>query len=164
MNYSITNFLQKRLTKDIRILEWGSGYSTIYIANMVKRVTTIESNLLWYNKLLKLTNKTTNIEMFHVPFGQGYIDIIDNISKNKKYEMIIVDGFFRVKCAQKAIQYLTDDGILLLDDSNRERYKDIFIFYKNNGFKELTFSGLKPSNIQLNYTTIFYRSKNILGI
>ena len=65
---------------------------------------------------------------------------------------------------KSAIKYLTPDGILLLDDSNRERYNDVFQFYLQNGFRELTFSGIKPNGLEIFYTTLFYRSKNVFDI
>ena len=164
MNYSIIDFLTGRLNNNIKAFEWGSGYSTIFFAKYIKEITTIENNLEWYNNLQKMFEEVSNIELHHVPYGQGYVDKIDDLSEDVKYGLIIVDGFFRVDCAKKAIEYLSEDGVLLLDDSNRERYKDIFTYYNNNGFKELTFSGLKPSNIQLNTTTIFYRSNNVFNI
>ena len=164
MNYSIIEFLDNRLGDYIKVFEWGSGYSTIFIADRVKEITTIENSLEWYNNLQHIFKDRSNIKLYHVPYGPGYIDKIDDVGDRNKYEIIIVDGFLRVDCAKKAIDYLSDNGVLIIDDSSRERYEDIFTFYKKKGFREITFSGLKPSNIQLNYTTIFYRTDNVLNI
>lgn len=60
---------------------------------------------------------------------------------------------------------MKEDGVLILDDSNRTYYHEIFNFYRKKGFKEITFSGLKPSDIEAYHTTLFYKSeKNCLGI
>jgi hypothetical protein len=54
---------------------------------------------------------------------------------------------------------LKEDGVLILDDSNRTYYHEIFNFYRKKGFKEITFSGLKPSDIE-----VYKSEKNCLGI
>ena len=59
---------------------------------------------------------------------------------------------------------LTDDGVLILDDSNREEYYEIWKFYIQKGFREITFEGLKPNGFCNEHTTIFYRDNNCLHI
>ena len=165
MNYSVVDFLSKRLNKSVNIFEYGSGYSTIYLSKLVNKVTSIEYDIDWYEKIGHKLNAISNVELLYIPMNQNYYSAIDDITPNKqKYEFIIIDGRKRVECAKKAIRYLTPDGVLLLDDSNRERYRAVFTFYLKNGFSELTFSGLKPNGLEINYTTLFYKSKNVFNI
>ncbi len=165
MNYSIMEFLNDRMNKNINIFEYGSGYSTLYFANLVKNIISIEYNEEWFNAINKKLNSITNINLVHIPFGINYVTAIENInSDNKIFELIIIDGRNRVECARISLNYLTQDGILLLDDSDRERYQEIFSIFKDNGFKEMTISGLKPNGLGIFYTTLFYRSKNVFNI
>jgi len=165
MNYSVVEFLNKRLNKSINVFEYGSGYSTIYFSKLVKKITSIEYNNEWFEKISNKLNAILNVAISYVPLNKNYSRAIEDITPNKqKYEFIIIDGRKRVECAKKAIKYLTPDGILLLDDSNRERYNEVFQFYLQNGFRELTFSGIKPNSLEIFYTTLFYRSKNIFDI
>ena len=57
-----------------------------------------------------------------------------------------------------------ETGLLLLDDSSRKEYNEGIDYARRQGFKSLTFSGLKPTGIGVDETTIFYRTQNCFGI
>ena len=83
---------------------------------------------------------------------------------SEKFHIIIVDGRDRVNCCKNSITALTDDGVIVLDDSERPQYKEAIDYLKSKGFKELPFSGISPGSFINKSTTIFYKSKNCLGI
>lgn len=57
----------------------------------------------------------------------------------QKYTIIIIDGLYREACLKKSVDYL--DGILILDDSERNENGDLKSFKKRK-FKALNFWGL----------------------
>ena len=63
-----------------------------------------------------------------------------------------------------SINYLTEKGVLICDNSDRKRYEEGFKYLKRNGFKRLEFQGHGPINIESWETSIFYREKNCLDI
>jgi len=77
---------------------------------------------------------------------------------------VIVDAEERVECVKVASQYLTEDGVIILDDSHRDYYKEAFDFAREQGFRKLDFKGQKPAGISEYWTTVFYRPDNCLGI
>lgn len=132
MNYAIIDFLNKRLNKNQSFFEFGSGYSSIYYAKKVKEVTSIEYDLEWKNKVQVLF-KNNNLENVNVHFqkiNEDYPKTIQTIYPNKKYDIVLVDGRMRVACAKEALNCLTENGIVILDDSSREKYQEIFEFYE----------------------------------
>ena len=82
--------------------------------------------------------------------------------------MILLYALFRIIYQSNkfhiALRYLTNNGVLILDNSEREKYKEIFLIYKDAGFKEITLSGIAPNGFYVYYTTIFYRLDNTLNI
>lgn len=42
MNYAFVTFITSRLSKDLKVFEYGSGYSTMYWAKFVKSITAVE--------------------------------------------------------------------------------------------------------------------------
>ena len=165
INYPVIEFLSKRLNKSINIFEYGSGYSTIYFSKLVNKITSIECDIGWFEKIDSKLNDQSNIELSYIPIDENYYRAIEEVTpKEHKYGFIIVDGRDRVKCAKLAIKYLTPEGILLLDDSGRKRYSAVFRFYTQNGFRELTISGMKPNGLGIFHTTLFYRPNNIFDI
>ena len=45
------------------------------------------------------------------------------VSTDRKFSIIIVDGRDRVNCILKSTSSLSQDGVLILDDSEREEYQ-----------------------------------------
>ncbi len=59
---------------------------------------------------------------------------------------------------------LKNGGVILLDDSQREKYIDGINYAKSKGFHALDFEGLKSTGLEMDRTTILYRDNNCLGI
>lgn len=83
---------------------------------------------------------------------------------NKKFDVIIVDGRDRVNCVKNAIKNLKESGVIVLDDSERESYKEGIDFILSHGFKKIDFCGISPGLFYKKNTTIFYKTVNCLEI
>ena len=55
--------LDELLTKDMTVLEFGAGGSTLFYSNRVKHVTSIESQKGWYKKVLDAVKGRINVEL-----------------------------------------------------------------------------------------------------
>jgi hypothetical protein len=85
-------------------------------------------------------------------------------TENKRYDIVVVDGRKRNDCAMLAINYLTEKGIIILDNSERKDYQPTKDFLKNQGFKRLDFWGIPPIVATNNCTSVFYKEGNCLEI
>ena len=64
-----------------------------------------------------------------------------------------------------SIDSIGDSGVIVLDDSERDTYKEGIKNLLDNRFKQLDFWGISPGFISYNKcTSIFYRDNNVLGI
>lgn len=166
MNYSFVEFITPRLKPNFNIFEYGSGNSSIYFAKYVNKVVSVEHNSDWF-KLIKSV-LPANASIMHVQSDTNGHYANAPLTLDRKFHMIIVDADDRTNCLFKAIDALTPDGVLLLDDSHSEAdcgdLNTIFNGLKNRGFNEITFSGIKPFSNTCYSTTIFYRQTNCLGI
>jgi hypothetical protein len=87
------------------------------------------------------------------------------VSENEiLYNIILIDGRSRLQCLAQAVHHLSDDGVIILDDSEREKYAPAFHTALLFGFKQITFYGIKPCGLKTVATTIFYKQNNCLGI
>ncbi|MEP2026668.1 MAG: FkbM family methyltransferase [Reichenbachiella sp.] len=164
MNYAAIDFLNERLNSNQSMFEYGSGYSTLFFAKRVKEVTSIEYDSSWFDFIGATLNEQKNAEVKYYGLQEGYDNAISSEAKERKYDVILIDGRERVKCAKNSFDFLSDNGVLILDDSDRERYQEIYSFYKEKGFKKLIFTGLKPTGFRRYATTVFYRSNNCFEI
>jgi hypothetical protein len=117
LGYRAIQRLERLLQADWKILEWGSGFSTIYFAQRVSNVVSIEDNQEWYKKvtLLLAKHKCTNVDY------QFKSDRYANLDEypDHKFDFILIDGSCRAGCAATAINKVRPGGYIYLDNSDK---------------------------------------------
>ena len=162
MNYAFVEFLTPRLSDDLRVFEYGSGQSTLYFAGRVKAVVSVETDTEWIGLLQARLPANCELQQVAANPVAEYCESIN--SRAELYDMVVVDAINRVPCVTSALQALTERGVVILDDSQRPEYADAFPHAASKGFRELTYSGLKPGTSEAASTTVFYRPGNCLNI
>ena len=162
LNYGFIHFLSSRLKDDFILFEYGSGSSTNYFAKKVRSVVSVEHDELWFNKIKSHLPSNITLNFEPVETNGAYCKLIQKYSY--LFDIVFVDGRDRVNCVKQSISKLSDRGIVILDNSNRERYLEIFQWMSLNGFKQLTFTGIVPGGFKLEATTVFYKNGNCLHI
>lgn len=161
MTYGIIDYFNEYLDKDKVIFEYGFGASTFFFAKKVKKVVVIETNAMWYKVMNdKLRDEgISNVEVFLM---QDALDneAYENFAQNygEKFDIIIVDSIKRYQCCVNAVNALKENGLFVLDDSQRKGYQKIFQFFEEYGFRIKNFIGVAPGQFRLKNSTIFYRS------
>src|SRR5690606_39175479 len=134
--------IQSRLKADMKIFEFGSGSSTLLDSRYVQSLVTVEHDNAWYQKILVELPK--NVRYIYEALSLDGDYCRRAASSGEQFHIIIVDGRDRVNCCTQSIAALRDDGILILDDSEREKYASALKFYLEKGFKRLDFWGIAP--------------------
>jgi hypothetical protein len=83
---------------------------------------------------------------------------------DKKFDLISIAGRDRLNCCKQALNILSEKGVIILDNSNRASVKEAANFLHDNGFKQISFSGLSPGNHTTKATSVFYKGHNCLGL
>ena len=162
VTYSFIDFIKDKLNKNLTIFEYGSGNSTLFYAKRAKRVVSVEHDKAWYNKIIN--EKATNAEIIFVELKPDGEYSRKAKLLNEKFDIIIVDGRDRINCCKHSVEALSENGVLILDDSERENYEGARTFLKTQGFKELSFSGISPGLFYNKATSVFYKADNCLDI
>lgn len=144
-------FFDKVLTKEMIGLEYGSGRSTLYFSNKLKKLVSIEHYEGWYAKVnTELENNSiknvdyflilkedtpdktddSDIELNKLVGSEPRNDFTNYYNKVLAYEdgyfdFVLIDGRARVKCGLNAITKLKSGGIFVLDNSERPRYEPL---------------------------------------
>lgn len=161
--YSSISFLEPRLKKAFDVFEYGSGNSTLWFAQRVGRITSVEHDSEWFDKMKPLFDSIKNINYHHRPIeNKQYGSFVAEF--NNKFDIVIIDGQDRVTCAKNVIGALKKDGVIIWDNSDRTEYQEGYDFLNKNGYKRIDFVGLGPINHYPTSTSIFYQSNNILNI
>ena len=162
VTYGFIDFISDRLNKNMDIFEYGSGNSTLWYAKKVNTVVSVEHDKKWFEAIKKNMPNNANINYEELVYNGNYSKFSSNL--NKKFDVIIVDGRDRVNCVKNAIKNLKESGVIVLDDSERESYKEGIDFILSHGFKKNDFWGISPGLFYKKNTTIFYKTVNCLEI
>lgn len=157
------DLIQKNLTKDFAVFEWGSGNSTLFWSQYVGSVVSIEHDPEWYERMKNIVPDNVKLRFCELEYGGEYCKKI--LDEKEKFDIILIDGRDRVNCALNSLEHLKENGIIVWDDTERDCYQEGYEFIKRRGFKQLELSGIKYGVPNLEaYTSIFYRENNILGL
>ena len=154
--------MQNRLNKQQKVFEFGSGNSTRYFAHKCATIISAEHDKEWYEAGIKDKPENAIIMLLPLDSDGAYCRAAQQI--NNRYDIIIVDGRDRVNCAIQSVNALSEKGVLILDDSEREKYQEARIFLQKEGFKELSFSGISPGFFYRKATSVFYKDGNCFDI
>ncbi|WP_199141282.1 FkbM family methyltransferase, partial [Pedobacter sp. ASV12] len=101
VTYSFIDFIKTRLNKDLTIFEYGSGNSTLFYADRVKKVVSVEHDEAWYQHIVQ--EKAPNSEMIFTNLEKGGEYSQKAGLLGEKFDVIIVDGRDRVNCCKFSI-------------------------------------------------------------
>jgi len=162
MNFTIIKFLEDRLKSHNVLFEFGSGASTLFYARLVKQVVSIEYDQSWFSLIKNRVPENATVLFREENYDGSYCRSIKET--DQLYDVVIVDGRDRVNCVIQSLDSLSDEGVVLLDDSQREQYQEALVYAKKGGFRELPLEGMKPTGVGFDRTSILYRDGNCLGI
>lgn len=162
LNYSVIELFRDLGKNDFHLFEWGSGHGTLFFARLFKTVTSVEHDSTWLQYVKHRAPENVELILKRSDTDGEYCRAIK--ATGLRYDCIIIDGVDRDNCLAQACQTLSEAGIILLDDTERDKLSSPDQVATAQGFRQLKFSGLKPLRNVLYTATLLYREKNILGI
>lgn len=156
--YPAIEYLNNFDFKDCNVFEFGSGNSSLYWSSRARSVISVEDNPEWFEVVNK--RKLQNQLIIHRADGAGYVRALPE--QNKLFEIIVIDGNWRFECTVEAINCLKENGIIVLDNSERKIERECGKLLRENGFVQIDFSGFGPINGYCWSTSLFIKNINIL--
>ncbi len=160
LTYGAIEILQERLPNDAVVFEYGCGLGTLWWAKHTRRVYGVEHDSEWYEMILK--SLPNNVYLQQKELNGEYENAV--AESGKRYDLVIIDGKKRIACVKAAIDHLSDRGIIIYDDTDREKSRGVVQLLKNKGFKHLPFIGFSPIEFMKCETLIFYKDGNLLEL
>lgn len=158
--YSAIHFIEERLQPGMRVFEYGCGNSTLWYAQRVANVYSVDNDASWAQRISE--SCPANATVYHVE-GTGS-DYVQKAALHAPYDLIAIDGRNRVECACFCVEHLTPGGVLIFDNAERKRYATAFAFLAERGFRRIDFFGVVPMIPDLETTAVLYRDENVFGI
>jgi hypothetical protein len=141
------------------VFEFGSGNSSLYWALRCRRVVSVEDNQDWYEVVNK--KKFANHTLIYRKTEVEYVSALTE--QNNNFEIIVIDGNHRLSCSIAALEKLNEEGVIILDNSDRALEKECGQLFRENGFIEIDFSGFGPINGYCWTTSIFLKSAKLFA-
>jgi len=141
--------------KNIDVFEFGSGASTVWFSKQknVNYLVSVEHDEKWYEEVIQYNQKPdAALLQTQLPYNSV-------INMFGLFDIILVDGRNRVKCIESALPHLKENGLLILDNSEREYYKPGIDLLHN--FKRIDTHQPHPDKYGFTYpdwcTSFFYK-------
>jgi predicted O-methyltransferase YrrM len=118
-------WLEGRIQPDWRCFEWGSGWSTIWLAEQATYVASVEHDPEWYEKVsgwIKQYGFTDSARLTLCSLDNGYAGVISYF-EDDYFDLVEIDGRRRADCLVNALPKLKPGGLLVVDNSEREQYQ-----------------------------------------
>lgn len=185
MCWRAIDFLAGNLKTGDRVFEYGSGGSTLFLASLGVELVSIEHDEGWYNKVSNslVNSGLPTVDYRFVPPGDGECRIPGRykssvpLYKNANFanyvntimdfpdgwfDMLIIDGRARVDCARVGLSKVKTGGYVVLDNSKRKRYSEIWRLVGDSPKREFegTTPKIKVPNVVRPYTTVWTISRN----
>ncbi len=118
----------KLIRKTDRVLEFGSGRSTFWLAKRSASVISLENHQAWYEKVkAKVDNAEVRdrVKLIYAPVVAGvaisdqpYLQSVKELQADS-VDFVVIDGKFRAHTTLLSIPLLKSGGVLLIDDAHR---------------------------------------------
>ena len=118
-------FLMKYLNKDMGVLEFGCGASTVWMSKRVAWITAVDNSQAWTIETEKKIQYPNYIMCRKRPYNNIFVNA------TLKVDFILVDGRDRVECFRSEYHTLKPGGVIMLDNSERPEYKECFDMVKD---------------------------------
>ena len=127
--------LSKLLKNSDVMLELGSGRSTKWFSERVKKIISLEHNREWYDRVKEL-NPSDNSDILLIEDQEEYINYINEFDDNF-FDVCLVDGIERGRCLLNAYNIVKSGGLIIFDDANA---------YIHNPYTYSPYSAEEPIN------------------
>lgn len=114
ISYDAQARLARHLTPSSRVLEFGSGMSTLWFAGRAGAIVSVEHHPEWYAKVKGMLPQGPAIDYRLASDPATYCDVADEAG----FDLVLVDGRFRDQCVAAGLKVLRPGGILYLDNSD----------------------------------------------
>jgi predicted O-methyltransferase YrrM len=117
ISYRARRLLDRIIQKDWRMVEFGSGGSTLWFAQRAGFVHSIESDPQWYATIARRIDGLPHVR-YELRTLKEYSDL--SYYKDRSLDFVLVDGAERAACATSAASKVKSGGLIYLDNSDKD--------------------------------------------
>jgi len=135
--------LEKLLNPSMIGLEYGSGCSTIWLAQRVKSLVSVEHDEKWFERITKLldNNNLENVNLVYAP-SKSYVKVVQSYP-DETFDFVFNDGLkqYRSQCIIASWPKIKKGGIMIIDNSKTRHSEKGILFIRRQGAKGERYQG-----------------------
>lgn len=150
--FELIDGLRQRLGPSSSVFEYGGGGSTLFFLDCGAEVITVEHDAAWMARLSELAAPHAwrgRLQPLDDP--DAYVSSIDEHA-DESFDVVVVDGRERARCAMAALNKVRPGGWLVFDDVDRERYAEAL---EALTWPRRDYVGFAPAKPSLAFTAVF---------
>jgi hypothetical protein len=148
--YPAIEFLSQLDFSERSVFEFGSGNSTLFWAGVARRVVSVENDEGWFETVRSRVPRNAEVifekdraELAHVLPRRG-----------ERFDVIVVDGPGRLKCARAALAAVNPGGLIILDNS--DWLPESARVLREAGLLQVDMTGFAPICAHVQTTSLFF--------
>jgi hypothetical protein len=118
LGYRAIQQLNHLIQPDWKMIEFGSGLSTVWFSQRCRQVVSVENCAEWHDKVSQDLHRRNIKNVEYLFKTQDDYSALPEY-KDEQFEFILVDGSERAKCAATAVKRLKPGGYIYLDNSDK---------------------------------------------
>jgi len=168
-SYPAIDYLEALDFKNISVLEFGSGQSTLWWQERCLKISSFENDEKWFKHIHKFIHKKNSLNLVQ---NNKLTDQQLNIIKSERFDVLIIDGSYdRFEALNLSINYLSEKGIVIIDNSegyytgkgqDKYGYFPMLKLMKEKKFCRIDFFGYAPGVIIPHSTSIFFKENSFI--
>ncbi|MBS0211151.1 MAG: hypothetical protein JSS27_19570 [Planctomycetes bacterium] len=155
--YPAIDLLSQRTYAGKHVLEFGAGQSTFWWSERAARILALEESPAWYKKLLPAMPANVDLRLITLASPERCVAEVEQTLAGypiQQFDVIVIDGLFRMELVEVAKRYVAPRGIIICDDSEGFHFWEMF---RDSGFQHVEFYGYAPGVMLERCTSIFFR-------
>lgn len=142
LTYPAIRFLEGLDTCKSSALEFGTGSSTRWLNSRFAEVLSVEHDPVWFAKA-----DGAHI-LLRDPVGDQFLGQVDSPyleagRVDAPWDMVLIDGMSRVTCVEHVEEFVADDGLVVVDDTDLPQLQPARQALADKGFAAIDFWGFK---------------------
>lgn len=149
--YPAIEYLQSLDLRSARVLEYGSGASSLWWAGLTDSVLAVEHDVAWFNEVQK--NQLPNLTLTLAETEDSYVTA--GTDSGEPFQVVIIDGVYRHRCAQQLKDVISSEYLVVLDNSDWHPRTAKFL-REDLDLLQVDFHGFGPINPYTWTTSVFF--------
>lgn len=182
ITFEAARILEKRMPAEARVFEYGSGGSTLFFARHAAQVVSVEHDPAWFAQVRDAVATFPAVEVLlaeprppvsdeEADFAStspevagltfmDYVIVVDRFP-NHSFDILVVDGRARPSAFFRAEPKVRVGGLVVLDDSERPRYRPAVEAAAAAGWVERGGMGPKAFTPYFARTTVWTKTRDL---